>query len=40
MAMINGSNRSGNAVMGVSFYYYFKARFFAGLFRRAEKCSI
>ena len=37
MAMINGSNRSNNAYMDSSFYYFIKARFYAGLFHRAEK---
>ena len=38
MAKNNTSNRITASVMGFSyFYFYFKACFFAGLFRRAKK---
>ena len=35
MAMNNVSNMNLQSVMGSSYYFYFKACFFAGLFRRA-----
>ena len=38
MAINNISNMQ--SVMGFSYYYYFKACFFAGLFRRAIKPSL
>lgn len=37
MAMQNTSNRTNQSVMGFAYYFYFKACFFAGLFRRAIK---
>ena len=37
MAMRNTSNLNIKSVMGSYFYFYFKACFFAGLFRRAIK---
>ena len=37
MTMGNASNRNTKSVMGSYFYYYFKACFFAGLFRRTAK---
>ena len=37
MAMNNTSNRINKSVMGFCYYCYFKACFFAGLFRRAIK---
>ena len=35
MAINNASNLNLKSVMGFSYYCYFKACFFAGLFRRA-----
>ena len=35
MAMGNASNMINKSVMGFSYYSYFKACYFAGLFRRA-----
>ena len=35
MAMTNVCNPIKMALMGFSYYFYFKACFFAGLFRRA-----
>ena len=40
MAMNNTSNLNTQSVMGFAYYYYFKACFFAGLFRRAIKPSL
>ena len=37
MTMNNVSNRTIKSVMGSYYYFYFKACFFAGLFRRAIK---
>ena len=37
MAMNNVLNRDTKSVMGSYFYFYFKACYFAGLFRRAAK---
>jgi len=37
MVMNNVSNQNIKSVMGSYFYYYFKACFFAGLFRLALK---
>ena len=37
MAINNISNLNLKSVMGFSFYTYFKACFFAGLFYRAKK---
>ena len=37
---MNISNRNMQSVMGFSFYCYFKACFFAGLFRHAIKPSL
>ena len=36
MAINNASNLNHKSVMGFSYYCYFKACFFAGLFRRAK----
>ena len=35
MAVINVSNRTAIAILDRSFFYFIKARFFAGLFHRA-----
>ena len=35
MAMCNASNLNLKSMMGFSYFSYFKACFFAGLFRRA-----
>ena len=37
MAKNNAYNETVKSVMGFSYYCYFKACFFAGLFRRAAK---
>ena len=37
MAMKNATNRNDLPMMGSSYFFYFKACFFAGLFRRAIK---
>ena len=36
MAMGNASNMINKSVMGFSYYSYFKACYFAGLFRRVK----
>ena len=36
MAIINASNRIAKSMMGFSYFSYFKACYFAGLFRRAK----
>ena len=40
MAMNNTSNRTNKSVMGFCYFGYFKACFFAGLFRRAIKLPL
>ena len=37
MAMNTTSNRTTKSVMGFSYYFYFQACYFAGLYRRAIK---
>ena len=40
MAIINGSSRNQKSMVGFCFFSYFKACFFAGLFRRSVKPSL